>query len=565
MEEFDLKNSKLHRLETLKELLSEGMKYIPDLETYVDKVDSIVSTVKDQEISIVLLGSFSDGKTSAIAGLLGRLEDNMKIDNDESSDELTIYRPADLKKGFKIVDTPGLFGTKEKEIAGRQVKFSQITERYISEAHILIYVCDAVVPLKDSHVEVIRRILRDYGKLDNTVFVINKMDEAGYDLLDESDFSNGCRIKKENLIDRLRSTINLTPDEEKRLNIICIAADPKGKGLSHWFSKIEEYYKRSHINDLRQCVNAIVERSDSSKLLDSTTLMSVRDAIDGIEETIDRTTTPVSKAIDKIKNNLPELNDDRKQLEKELKQSKKELNETINNIKNDALRAINGASLETIRDVISEQIGVQEGEVSFYVFLDKLNAQVEQCCETNADSLQATSVKLEKSYALQEKMLGEAVEYGVKHLKNVKINGDQVKAVRDLVAKNYKFKPWGAVNLGKNLTKWAGWIGAGVSVVFEFGKWIKANQDQNKLDELKRQLNDVINNVVSNLNKSFHSDEIYYKNYAPSYLELCKRISERDNEISKMETRVKELEVYKKRIEDWRASAKDAEYAKINA
>lgn len=560
-----MKNSKLHRLETLKELLSDGIKYIPNLDTYVDKIDSIISTVKDQEISIVLLGSFSDGKTSAIAGLLGRLEDNMKIDNDESSDELTIYRPVDLKKGFKIVDTPGLFGTKEKEISGRQVKFSQITERYISEAHILIYVCDAVVPLKDSHVEVIRRILRDYGKLDNTVFVINKMDEAGYDLLDESDFSNGCRIKKENLIDRLRSTINLTPDEEKRLYIICIAADPKGRGLGHWFSKIEEYYKRSHINDLRQCVNTIIERSDSSKLLDSTTLMSFRDAIDGIEETIDRTTKPVSKAIDKIKNHLPELKDDQEQLKKELKQSKKELSEAINNIRNDAIRAINGASLETIGDVISEQIGVQEEKVSFCVFLDKLNAQVDQCCETNSDSLQTASVKLEKSYALQEKMLGEAVEYGAKYLKNIKISGDQVKAVRDVVAKNYKFKPWGAVNLGKNLTKWAGWIGAGISVAFELRNWIKANQDQKKLAELKKQLVNEINKIVGNLCKSFESEESYYTNYAPSYLELCKKISERDSEISKMETRVKELEGYKKRIEDLRISAKDAEYTKINA
>ena len=43
----------------------------------------------------------------------------MKIDNDESSDELTIYRPKDLKKGFKIIDTPGLFGTKEREINGQ--------------------------------------------------------------------------------------------------------------------------------------------------------------------------------------------------------------------------------------------------------------------------------------------------------------------------------------------------------------------------------------------------------------------------------------------------------------
>ncbi len=67
------------------------------------------------------------------------------------------------------------------------------------------------------------------------------MDEAGYDLTDEEDYQYGVRIKKENLVSRLRTTINLTPDEERRLNIVCIAADPKGKGLEHWFTKSEDY------------------------------------------------------------------------------------------------------------------------------------------------------------------------------------------------------------------------------------------------------------------------------------------------------------------------------------
>ena len=156
MEEFNIKSNKLQKLTALKQLLQKGVEYIPELQSYLGKIDSIVDSINDGEISVVLLGSFSDGKTSAIAGLLGRLENNMKIDNDESSDELTIYRPKDLKKGFKIVDTPGLFGTKEREINGQNIKFSEITERYISEAHIIIYVCDAVVPLKESHVEITR-------------------------------------------------------------------------------------------------------------------------------------------------------------------------------------------------------------------------------------------------------------------------------------------------------------------------------------------------------------------------------------------------------------------------
>ena len=563
MEEFNIKNDKLQKLTALKQLLQKGVEYIPELQSYLGKIDSIVNTIKNGEISVVLLGSFSDGKTSAIAGLLGRLEDNMKIDNDESSDELTIYRPKDLKKGFKIIDTPGLFGTKEREINGQNIKFSEITERYISEAHIIIYVCDAVVPLKDSHVEIIRRVMRDYHKLDNTIFVINKMDEAGYDLLDEYDFNNGCKIKKENLISRLRSTINLTPDEEKRLHIVCIAADPKGKGLQHWFSKIDSYYERSHIKDLRKCVNAVVNNADTDKLSSSSYETSVSEIVDGLHKAIAGTEKPVSKAIAKMERDCTEIEEDGKHLKSELTLSRNELRQAINEIKNDAIREINGASLETIGEVISNQLGVQNNQVTFYVFQDKLSAQIEQCCEANANNVNLAAVKIEKAYSMQDAMLNDAVKYGVGQLKNLNISGEQIKAVRDVIAKGYKFKPWGAINMGKNITKWAGWIGAGLGVAFELYGWYKKYENQKKLSELKNSLTNAVNDCICNVFKTFESDNEYYKNFAPSYLLLCQKIKERDEEIASLKQKVQDLEKYKRDIDAWKNSAEYVDFEEV--
>lgn len=563
MEEFNIKSNKLQKLTALKQLLQKGVEYIPELQSYLGKIDSIVDSINDGEISVVLLGSFSDGKTSAIAGLLGRLEDNMKIDNDESSDELTIYRPKDLKKGFKIVDTPGLFGTKEREINGQNIKFSEITERYISEAHIIIYVCDAVVPLKESHVEIIRRVMRDYHKLDNTIFVINKMDEAGYDLLDEYDFNNGCKIKKENLISRLRSTINLTPDEEKRLHIVCIAADPKGKGLQHWFSKIDSYYERSHIKDLRKCVNAVVNNADTDKLSSSSYETSVSEIVDGLHKAIAGTEKPVSKAIAKMERDCTEIEEDGKHLKSELTLSRNELRQAINEIKNDAIREINGASLETIGEVISNQLGVQNNQVTFYVFQDKLSAQIEQCCEANANNVNLAAVKIEKAYSMQDAMLNDAVKYGVGQLKNLNISGEQIKAVRDVIAKGYKFKPWGAINMGKNITKWAGWIGAGLGVAFELYGWYKKYENQKKLSELKNSLTNAVNDCICNVFKTFESDNEYYKNFAPSYLLLCQKIKERDEEIASLKQKVQDLEKYKRDIDAWKNSAEYVDFKEV--
>lgn len=560
MEVFNIKSKKAEKLKALKGILSEGIGMMPELKSYLNKIDSIVNTLNDGEISIVLLGSFADGKTSVVAGLLGRLEDNMKIDNDESSDELTIYRPKDLKKGFKIVDTPGLFGTKHKEIDGENVKFSSITEEYISEAHIIIYVCDAVVPLKDSHVEILRRVMRTYHKLDNTIFVINKMDEAGYDLLDPEDFARGSEIKKNNIISRLRDRLNLTPDEEKRLHVVCIAADPKGKGLPHWFSKIDSYYERSHIKDLRNCINQVVDNADVDSLVESSYQTSVDDVVSNLSQAIEKTSKPIGKEITKIQERCGELEEDQKQLKNELILSKNELRDSLNTLKNDIIRDINGASIDTIGEILQSQIGVENDKVSFYVFNDKVNSLIERCCETNAKAVDSKIQLLQEEFSRQNEIVDQLIAKGLGQLKNLTVTGEQVKAIRDIIASSYKFKPWGAINLGKNITKWAGWIGAGLSIGFELYSWYKKYRDGEKLEKMKHEMANAINKTMADLFKSFESDESYFMNYAPSYLQMCQALKDREIEVTQLQQRVKDLEKYKQRIDDWRNSAEYVDF-----
>ena len=105
----------------LEKLINEGSNYDLDLTAIAEKIKSYINSQQNGTIKIVLLGSFSDGKTTAIAGLLEKVESNMKIDEDESSDDLTIYHADVFGQKYEIVDTHGLFGTKEREIDGRMV------------------------------------------------------------------------------------------------------------------------------------------------------------------------------------------------------------------------------------------------------------------------------------------------------------------------------------------------------------------------------------------------------------------------------------------------------------
>ena len=206
---------------------------------------------------------------------------------------------------------------------------------------------------------------------------------------------------------------------------------------------------------------------------------------------------------------------------------------------------------------------MQNNQVTFYVFQDKLSAQIEQCCEANANNVNLAAVKIEKAYSMQDAMLNDAVKYGVDQLKNLNITGEQIKAVRDVIAKGYKFKPWGAINMGKNITKWAGWIGAGIGTAFELYGWYKQHKDQKKLNELKKSLTNAIKDCISNVFKTFESDNEYYKNFAPSYILLCQKIQERNEEIASLKQKVQYLENYKRDIEAWKNSAEYVDFEEV--
>ena len=80
---------------------------------------------------------------------------------------------------------------------------------------------------------------------------------------------------------------------------------------------------------------------------------------------------------------------------------------------------------------------------------------------------------------------------------------------------------------------------------------------------MQREMVNAINKIMADLFKSFESDESYFKNYAPSYLQMCQALKERDNEVSQLQQRVNDLEKYKQRIDNWRNSAEYANFEEI--
>lgn len=549
MEKFEVKKQRLKEaLSGLEQLLDEGQRLGLDLTDAAQKLRSVVQASEDETIRIVLLGSFSDGKTSAIAGLLGRLEDSMKIDQDESSDELKIYRPKELKDGFEIVDTPGLFGTKEKETDGQTMRYSEITERYISEAHIVIYVCHAVVPLKDSHKEIIRLVMRDFGKLDCSIFVINKMDEAGTDMLDADDYAEMAATKKKNLIQRLRDTIHLTPEEEASLRIACIAADPKGKGLAHWFARPDDYMRRSHIGILRDYITEITEKKDATTLRENKNIAAVKDAMMQVEKEIFERERLLSADLERSQEAMKEINTELRLMKKDLEEARRTMSERLDALFKGITTDIDSATYQTIRQVIEQCLGLKDGEVGF-ILERKVNQILQDCSEANNHQVSSVHVdKLEELFESQNKLMQQMVKQGGKALGSVKLSGGMIKSARNVVAKGFKFKPWGAVKLAKNLTKALGAIGIVLSVGMEVWDAIVSKKRENDLAELKSQLKGMLADMQADIYAQFNDNESYYKNFAPSFLEMQQHAEEMQEAVDRIREQTARLHDYGERL-----------------
>ena len=502
------------------------------------------------------MGSFSDGKTSAIAGLLGQVQDNMIIDQDESSDDLAIYR-FDGIDNVEIIDTPGLFGTKEKEVDGKNIRYSEITNRYISEADIVVYVCDAVTPLKDSHIGIIRRVLREYGKMKSTVFVLNKMDEAGFDLLDSEDFKRGEEIKRQALIIRLKDTMDLSCEEEKNLHIVCIAADPKGKGLGYWLSKKDSYNERSHIGLLQDTISEIVELSDIEELKKDTNTAVITDVVSKAEQQLSTIVLPIEEAVKSAREISNDLLLDKSGLRRELIAAKVRLVEDLQLLSSTIKIEIDESDQASFTSLLENKLGLVDGTLDFNILDTKIELTISQYVESNNYAIQTRVEEYSEKISAAESIIKDALKMGAGKLGKVSITNTQVLKVRDTLAKSFKwagkvkFKPYGAGKLASKITKAAGHAAIIINVGTDLFSYFKEKRDAKKFNELKATIKNHISSKFQKLFDVLKTDDSYFQEFAPSYLELCKLVDQRNAELIQLQNQVQQLRQYNDQLKEW--------------
>lgn len=548
------KRNQKRNQEILKKLLDfvhTGEEYgIKVEESLKDKICNAMKDVAGQKLKVALVGGFSEGKTSIAAAWIDRLDESMKIDHQESSDEVKIYH---IDNEMELVDTPGLFGFKEKITdSGKIERYKDITKKYISEAHLILYALNPSNPIKESHKDDLNWLFRTLNLLSRTIFVISRFDEE-VDIEDEEDYNKRFKIKKENIQNRLNELISLSEEEKESLMIVAVAANPFDLGVEHWLKHQEEFQKLSHIKALQDATQKKIKENGGKLTIIEEAKKSV------IQDVIYRQMPPAKQALQDINGEMEYLNKtlekrrkDIQNLNSEISQARIHLKEFIIRYFSDLILQVSGTSLETFNDFAMREIG------------DKginIETKVQNEFERQTQGIFSELAKIETGFnadmSLFEKHAGALGKIGINFLNQSGfINATNIKVARDGIAAAgkfvgidlaLKFKPWGAVNLAGNLNKALPLIG----IAFEVWDSWKESQKIEKLEKAKGEMESNFDGQKQEILDLINDETKFKKTCFPSVFELEKCIQACEESVKKTQECAQGLEKWIQTGEDF--------------
>lgn len=549
------KRNQKRNQENLKKLLDfihTGEKYgIKIEESLKDKIRNAIKNVAGQKLKVALVGGFSEGKTSIAAAWIERLDkESMKIAHQESSDEVKIYH---IDDEIELVDTPGLFGFKEKITdSGKIERYKDITKKYISEAHLILYALNPSNPIKESHKDDLNWLFRTLNLLSRTIFVISRFDEEA-DIEDEEDYNKRFKIKKENIQSRLNELISLSEEEKESLIIVAVAANPFDLGVEHWLKHQEEFQKLSHIKALQDATQKKIKENGGKLTIIEEAKKSV------IQDVVYRQMPPAKQALQDINGEMEYLNKtlekrrkDIQDLNKEISQARIHLKEFITRYFSDLISQVSGTSLETFNDFAMIEIGDKGINIE-----TKVQNEFERQTQGISNEIAKIGTTFNADMSFFEKHVGALGKIGIDLLKQSGfINATNIKLARDaLVATGkfvgidlaFKFKPWGAVKLAGNLNKALPLIG----IAFEIGDSVMKLKKEKELEETKEKMKSNFEEAKEQMIEFINDEAKFKQTCFPNALELEKSFQEIEEKIKKTQECAQGLEKWIQTGEDF--------------
>jgi len=552
----------VHILDELTAFLEQGEKVgVPVDVQLINKIEAAKENAANGKLKIALIGGFSEGKTSIAAAWMGRLDKaSMNISHQESSNEVKVY---DVGSDFVLIDTPGLFGFKEQfnEDTWAVEKYKDMTKKYISEAHLILYVMNSTNPIKESHKADLEWLFRTLNLLERTVFVLSRFDEVA-DVEDEDDYAANVEVKRQNVRARLDDLISLTSLEHDALNIVAVAANPFDMGTEYWLDNPEKFRALSHISELQDATSDKIEKSGGALALSEETKKSV------IRDILTRK-LPEAIANDvRIRQEVEDLSSIHVRLSKELLTMQRDIAEARISLNNfvldyfkDLILRARGLSLETYMEFFESEIGEQG------IIIDtRLDNEFARRVQSVNNAIQKMHLGYSAEINHYNGNMAAMGKQGLNYVvKSNLINSATVIAARDGVVsvgkmaglelgKLLKFKPWGAIKFAKGLN--GALVFAGVALEL----WDTYSQAKREAEFKK-----MIDSLISNFNQqrdgliSVMGGSEFARDYFTGFALM-------QDEMASLERAMQAIQEQQSLFARWRADAEaiDAEYTRVN-
>ena len=544
-------------LSNLLSVLKEGKELGVDIEPeYITKIEKSIDENEDKKLKVVLIGGFSEGKTSIAAAWLEEYDKNkMKIAMTESTDDIREYNIGNIN----LVDTPGLFGFKE---TANKEKYKDITKKYISEANIVLYVMNSDNPIKESHKEEIQWLFKDLNLLPRTVFILSRFDNVA-DIEDDNDYNGMLKIKKENILKRLKDFEVINAEESHKLPIVAVAANPFDEGIEYWLGKLDEFKKISHIDSLQNATSDIVKKNGG---VDSVLLETQKSIIKEILELKIPLATVKLEKLDKeyknLDNVIKEMEGELENLKFKIGFVKIDLKKFIEELFKDLILQIEGVTIETFYDFFERNIG------SEWIVL---NSKIENGINEKILEIENNLYILEKNFEneidnfkefTQDDSL-EKFKIGSEMMKNANpgLTNTSIIAIRDFLKLSIKFKPWEAGKIANYINKGVPIIGSILGIGLEIWDSYSKKQQEEEFLKAKNKIKEDFDKQRKEYKNFIKNPEEFDKNVFKSYFKLGDNIAKLSNELSEKE---KEKEIFKNWMEKAKAIDNDLKAIKVN-
>ncbi|MGN2438476.1 LeoA/HP0731 family dynamin-like GTPase [Pseudomonas syringae] len=452
-------NKALALLGKLQVFLEQGLALGVNIDpTLLSKLEHASQNLANEKLKIALIGGFSEGKTSIAAAWMERLDkSSMNISQQESSNEVKVYEVDD---NFVLIDTPGLFGFKEQYNADIDAveKYKDITRKYVSEAHLVLYVMNSTNPIKDSHKDDLNWLFRTLDLLPRTIFVLSRFDEVA-DVEDEASYAQHLQVKRHNVESRLRESIGANDAEVAALSIVAVAANPFDMGTDYWLERLGQFKTLSHIGTLQQATAGKIQSSGGPAAIVEQARKSV--ILDVLHKEL-----PVAVENDqRLGDEVERLTGVSRTLTRQLDGAKGQIGEVRIGLREFVTRYFSGLIMrtegltqETFKEFFEREIG-RDGVMVTTRLQNEFDRQL------NGVSQELSRMRLSFDSEIDH-FNTNVINFGKQGvnyvIKGNLINNGSILAARDGIVsvaktlgvdlgKALKFKPWGAVNLAKNL------------------------------------------------------------------------------------------------------------------